>query len=383
MYGVFPIAVPQFGDAINVPGSHTKQYRKELFIPCTVRACSTQFGPDIGLYNFQDAGFFNGTAISILVSCPTGYNCPPGTYPKVFTYPRGTFVIPNSPPCNGFPIILTYTGCSSVISRSVPCGSSQAVINAAANSVIQIAAQQQAECDAVDELVNNKNPEFMNQAQSEVVGCEEGEVLTYSGNLPSYLSLNILTSAVVFQAGIVGGATQAEANAAAVSILHAFVVQAEADGKFSCNAGDCPDWTTLLWDVASVFTDHATGSFNPSSASQDNFDAAGQTEIFFEAQAVVGNTATIDYNGTGCNCNLHVEITSNDGGGAVVTVNSSADGEILFAVISGAVGSYDFPFAIPDTLSVLTTLTVTVSLAVTSDGVTSSGVAFTGTFESL
>lgn len=380
MFGVFPIATPQFGDAINSPGSRTKRYRKELLVECNLRACSTVFAPDVELYNFQDAAFFNSRTISILVNCPPGRQCAPGTYPKVFNYPRGTFVIPDPGPCSGFPIILQLAGCQSLIIRSVPCGSSSAVIQAAADVVIQLAAQQQAECDALADTNNEPTPTFVNQAQYEVVACAEDELLTYTGILPSYLTLDVVNSRVVFTAGIIGGDTQAAANATATTLLHNFVVAAEADDSLKCVAAtDCPDWNTLLWGVPTIFEANATASFSPDSMAQDNFAVSAATDIFFEALGEAENTATIDYNGTGCACTLNVVVVSASGASASVVITSSDAGELLTADLFGLTpGSYDYPFIIPDTLGSNTTITVAGSATATSDGVTATAISITG-----
>jgi len=118
-------------------------------LSCASRTCPDSGVPDVEIYNLQDALFFNGTPLSFLIQCPTGQVCPPGLFPRVFTYPPGTFYFPIPPaePCFTN-IVLSYLGCQSNITRVLPCGSSPALINAAAQQIIQEAGQQQAECDA-------------------------------------------------------------------------------------------------------------------------------------------------------------------------------------------------------------------------------------------
>lgn len=127
-----------------------------LELDCPSRACVSD--PDVEIYSLQDALIYNGTPLTVIVTCPTGYVCPPGVLPPTITYPPGTFVVPDPPPpAPGFPIVLTGAGCSSNITVVLPFGSSAASIQSARNQIFQQMAQQQAECDAKT-LVHPKPP---------------------------------------------------------------------------------------------------------------------------------------------------------------------------------------------------------------------------------
>ena len=119
-----------------------------MVLECNRKECPEMPG-DLTIYNLQDALYFNGTTLSFLVNCPAGYACAPGTFPKLFSYPPGTFSIPKPPTSNGFPIVISMQGCSSLVSRTLPAGASQADQDLAALQVLNSVAQQQSECDAV------------------------------------------------------------------------------------------------------------------------------------------------------------------------------------------------------------------------------------------
>lgn len=244
MYAVFPIGTPQFGDAINLPGPRTKRYRKELFLPCLIRDCSAfaTFPPDVEVYNIQNTGFYNTDPVSVLVNCPTGYVCPPGDFPKVFTYPPGTFVIPDPGPCNGFPIVLEVVGCSSTIIRSLPCGSTPAQIQAIANSMIALAAQQQGVCDAIKNFPQNPSPKFLNETQYVSITCTSPDVIAYFGTLPSYITLDTSNNRVVLASGVIAGNSQAEANQSALNFLSGWKLTAVENNTLRCqHSGSFPD----------------------------------------------------------------------------------------------------------------------------------------------
>lgn len=268
MYGVFPIARPQFGDAINVPGQHTKRYRKQLSIPCTTRTCETSFNdfelynlqvestaptttqtripafacstracqitfpPDIATYNLQDALFFNGTELSFIVECPPGYQCAPGEYPQIVVYPPGTFVFPFTP-SPGFPIVMTLKGCQSTVTLTLPATATDAEIAAAAQTIIAEIARQQAECDSIPPSLPPA-PGFLNQTVY-YAPCYEGQVLTYTGPpLPSWVSLDSVNNRMVGASGYFAGSTQANANSYAQIAINNFSNSAILDGILEC-----------------------------------------------------------------------------------------------------------------------------------------------------
>ena len=124
---------------------------QQLNLNCPVKTCPAA-PADLTVYNLQDALFFNGTPLSILVSCPPGYQCNSLSGTLIFTYPPGTFQFPKPPGGAGNPLVFSLRGCSSVVTIVLPAGSSVAAQNAAAQQVISQVAAQQAQCDAAAQI---------------------------------------------------------------------------------------------------------------------------------------------------------------------------------------------------------------------------------------
>lgn len=108
--------------------------------------------PDSENFSLQDAIYFNGTPVTVVVTCPPGATaCTPGD-PVVVDYPPETFVFPDVPVIPGQPIVLALQGCQSLVSVTLPAGSSPALIQFTVNSIIQQVAAQQAICDFLPPL---------------------------------------------------------------------------------------------------------------------------------------------------------------------------------------------------------------------------------------
>ncbi len=238
MFGPFPIARPQFADAINQPGQHTKRYRRELVIPCTTRTCPVTFPPDVEVYSIQDRLSFNTTPLTFIVDCPPNKVCPPGTFPKIITYPPGTFVNPDPQnPGNSFPILIQMQGCQSVVTRVLPGTATQAQIQATQQEVIALIAQQQAECDAVDPEdpdTPNPKPFFSNNTTYSQINCADCEVAVFTGTLPWYITLDQDLNRFVFAAGVLTGITQIGVDAQAQIHIDNYRNFQISNGKLTC-----------------------------------------------------------------------------------------------------------------------------------------------------
>ncbi len=179
MFGYYPFGSPYFADApvlVVIPPPMPGVLVPTLVLDCRARVCvfesdiggysldtvtaSSSVGvdcrarecvlvPDIELYTLEDRLAFNGTALSFIVQCPQGHYCAPGTFPRTFTYPPGTFVLPLPPTNTGFPIVVQMAGCSSNVSIVLPPTATPAQVQTAAQQVINQVAAQQAQCDAI------------------------------------------------------------------------------------------------------------------------------------------------------------------------------------------------------------------------------------------
>ncbi len=145
-FAAVTIPIPKFKppqcDALVTEGETTS-----IELPCETQVCVTP--EDLTIYNLQDSLLFNGVPLSRVLECPEGYYCAPGTFPRVVTYPPGTFRIPYPPTNTGFPIVIQYKGCEGMITRKLSATASAADITAASNQIFSQAADQQARCDAI------------------------------------------------------------------------------------------------------------------------------------------------------------------------------------------------------------------------------------------
>lgn len=220
---------------------------------CTDRLCASisGIGPSTTLvtYSLQDSIYTNGDAITVIVDCLPGYFFPGGNCPVTITYPGGTFIIPLTPLIPG-PIVIALMGCQSLVQIILPAGSSAAAIAAAAASVILQVAQQQAICDVVGEPepptgpegptppvppgpgTPNPVPQFFNQAV--YYSCDVGAVISYTGNVPGWLTVDTTNNRLVMNAGTIGASTQAAANSGAQIILNDFGDDAVIGGELVC-----------------------------------------------------------------------------------------------------------------------------------------------------
>lgn len=132
----------------------------------------------------------------------------------------------------------------------------------------------------------------------------------------------------------------------------------------------CPAWDTMLWDTETSSAIGA-GTFLGSWLFEDFSAQVSSPGGGNDTAQLQNNTATplgLVYNGPGCNCNLHVDLISVSGGATevsgLVQVLISPPGTILaqFTTPPDGVGSYDIPFAVPDTLGLDINLFVFVSV---------------------
>lgn len=189
-----------------------------------------------------------------------------------------------------------------------------------------------------------------------------------SGVLPIGLSLNPLT-------GVISGNPDASNTAG-----NYYIVVRATCNEIACNkefliplqeATTCPDWVHLLWQSPAGFTqDGGFESFSPDSIESATFTGLVQVTGVFESEAAVNSIAEIEYNGPGCQCKLHVDLTNPLPGAA--SFNSAilrVTDETVFAflldidVINDASGGYDYLFVLPDTGGIPHTIRVTVQLA--------------------
>lgn len=186
-----------------------------------------------------------------------------------------------------------------------------------------------------------------------------------------------------------------------------FTVQAS-DGVLTCskefsitiNGDTCPDWGTLFWGTASSSGDNPPATswlFAPqndfsNSLPMHTFLGSGGVAAFPPDLAVLifGNSGDIVYNGSGCNCNAHLQVSFGftDPTEVVFTIeveDITGANILLVQTLQGNQGGiYELPFTLPNTAGFNHTIRVTISSTLTntiSGG--SANVTFNGTITNI
>jgi len=307
---------------------------------CPVATCTQ--APDIEIYSLQDRILFNGTPLITVPICPEGHTCPPGTLPDEVVYPPGTFVIPDPNFNNSFPIIISMVGCLSTVTRVLPSTATQAQINAAAQEVFLEVANQRTYCD----IVNNYNPPpkitvYYNEVVYFVHTCAEGETLTYSGTLPSYITLDTANSRLVLAAGTYAATTQAIANSTAQAELNNFGNAALTSGDLSCVAPPtgCSFWSGMTWDTVTDFGNSVTTAVGE----VINNTALGDT---FGPSAGVFIHGSLNYTGPEIDCSLTIDMARTGNGSAGLIIVQ--DGNPILTLVDTGIpnGNSVHPFTV-------------------------------------
>jgi len=117
-----------------------------VVLSCATKTCPDSGVTDVEIYSLQDALFFNGTPLTVIIQCPPGYICPDGSTPYTVTYPPGSFYFPQPPPGGSCGYALEVQGCESLIERYIKCGSSTAYVLKVVDGMLQEMAEQSGRC---------------------------------------------------------------------------------------------------------------------------------------------------------------------------------------------------------------------------------------------
>jgi len=141
----------------------------------------------------------------------------------------------------------------------------------------------------------------------------------------------------------------------------------------------CPNWSQLSWGNPTITLGGAgaSGSFTPSNATGSTAIAiAAVTDGLFNA-AIVTNSGTVNYNGIGCNINLHIVVVKvgtqvpSSQQNANLTVSILLPGNINFTIyqnLSIAAGTMDVPLVLPNTGGQSLPITVQLGVKAPSPG---------------
>lgn len=165
-----------------------------------------------------------------------------------------------------------------------------------------------------------------------------------------------------------------------------FVVQAAGSNMTCAKAvsltvaasSDCPDWDTeLVWGTATSAGDDPpfTGwLFAPQGVTNDGWSSNGGVAVALPVEALQwGNTADLNYNGSGCNCNLHLQTSYGFTDPTEVTFSLQVEDLTTATVLllvptqdGNDAGIYDFAFSLPDTFGVNHQIRVTIGMTATN-----------------
>lgn len=187
---------------------------------------------DVQTYSLESPLVFTSGVLSAVAFCPVGMTCQPGVSPHTFTYPGGEWTIPVNPRTVTEGGILLLKGCSSDIVRFVTPGMTAAQIAALAQEMFAEAAQQQADCDMVNQPGVTREPEppdftlsalspsraCLNTSYSGSILSTESVLFSVIGSLPPGLTLSPLGTPAT-SANLTGTPTTAG--------TYVFVVKAE------------------------------------------------------------------------------------------------------------------------------------------------------------
>lgn len=191
-------------------------------------------------YNLNDNKQYENAQKTITVTCPNG---------KVqqVTIPAGTvkFTLPFPPGYTGdYPPLVMKCGDGFIV-RELPSGSTQDQIDDIVFGMIQ-------EC--VNNLANvavDCNEVFTNDEVTFTHECAVGEVLTYTGTLPAWITLDTGTSQLIGAAGIFTGATKEDATTAAQNALNEFANTALGNNTLKCVSASPPPTIVAVNDDTS------------------------------------------------------------------------------------------------------------------------------------
>lgn len=205
-------------------------------VPCKSNICVNP--PDTEIYSLQSGIDFTSVQLSFIVSCPVGYTCTPGSFPRTITYPPGEWEIILPPGIVGGGGIIRLSGCQSDVVRVVPVGATEEEVAALVAEVFAAVAAQQAECDAISGAGSPFPPPAPTSATNDAVyfshECEEDYCLAFVAILPAWITFDSENSKLIGIAGFFAGTTKAIANATAQAALDAYGEAALTSGDLVC-----------------------------------------------------------------------------------------------------------------------------------------------------
>ncbi len=306
--------------------------------PCKEQGACETF--PLVFYNLNGNKVYSNDAVNFEVLCPDGHL-------QTVTVPAGiiNFVFPFPPDYTGeYPPIVLGCAFGGNIVRQVPTGATQEQIDSIVNGMILECAQATAE-----NIVDCQPPEFTNDEVEFLHDCSPDD-LTYSGVLPTWITIDGPGGKLIGAAGTFSSNSQASANLIAQNSIDNFGNTALGLGTLSCG---CPTPSSFPTINTGVTTLGSLIAYHP--GTQNVWQVANQS----------GLVQTIIIASTASNTVIHtIDLSAKNGGWDIIydSVNDqmvvlTRDGSLefidpvtyaltptaafLFSVTNGAFLGYD------------------------------------------
>lgn len=193
--------------------------------PCKINPLCQKF--PLVFYNMSAGKTYSNPFLTFEVVCPNGQ-----TVQSVVQPGTVNFTLPFPPGFEGeYPPLVLSCAVGGYIVRTIPPGSTQDQIDVIVNEMImecaQAIAQQNAPCPGIV---------FPSDAVFYPVACPPGQILTYNGTLPSWITIDTVNSRLIGAAGTFTGTSVLDATATAQSALNAFGDAAVLAGTLFCQS---------------------------------------------------------------------------------------------------------------------------------------------------
>jgi hypothetical protein len=239
------------------------------------------------------------------------------------TIPAGTFEYPISESTGSFSPI-TFQGCQSLISVPIPSGSSFSDIQALVQSMLNQAAQQQAQCNAASVPAA---PAFLNQQVSIESACTD-DPLSISSTLPPGVAQS--GNSLVCESGVFASSvSQSDANNLAVSFLVNLLANLFTTGAARCGVGNYEPWSYTFPDPGWAGSNPSPGVVQLTSPAPSGFAQASTALVILTAPFT-----------------LHVNIVF-DTTAAGVEIGTTVGGDDVFNPGNQFVSPYDVDVTLP------------------------------------
>lgn len=332
--------------------------------PCKGQGDCPQF--PIVFYNFGLGKTYANQSLTLDVTCPNG-----SVVKSFIAADTVFFSLPYPPGYTGeYPPLILNCAAGGTIIRQIPSGATQDQIDIIANEMVNTCATALAIANAPCVGATTPTTQFGNEPVFFSKPCAAGTDLTYTGVLPTWITLDVAGQQLIGAASTFFSTdSQAAANTAAQNALNTFAIAAVGGGTLKCVSPVALDWNNLVWST--IFA--GTGSPCPGDDTHAEAGAVFSNSVFTNTDyprctnstqgAGVSVHATLTYTGPLQTCNLKLTLSGVTGTPdtttqlAVFAAGFSPD-PLAVTSVPFANGVYNFPFTIPASAGRLITVQI-------------------------